>query len=115
VRPIEIARACHEANRALCLSLGDRSQPHWEHAQVWQRSSAEEGVQFALMHPGLSPRQSHDNWMAHKKREGWTYGPEKDAKLKTHPCMREWDELPEEQRRKDALFLAVVRALSEPV
>jgi hypothetical protein len=35
----------------------------------------------------------------------------KDAEKKEHPCFRPYDELPAEQKIKDALFIAVVHAL----
>jgi hypothetical protein len=37
----------------------------------------------------------------------------KDADLKTHPCLRPYCELPEFDRKKDILFLAIVRALQD--
>jgi hypothetical protein len=40
------------------------------------------------------------------------YGEVKDAVAKTHPCMVPYDDLPEFQRKKDALFLAIVRVLA---
>jgi len=36
----------------------------------------------------------------------------KDAVAKTHPCLVDYDDLPPAQQAKDALFAAVVLALS---
>ncbi|WP_217706288.1 hypothetical protein [Bacillus sp. M4U3P1] len=36
------------------------------------------------------------------------YGKEKDAELKTHPCIMRYDELPKRQQAKDKLFKSVV-------
>lgn len=44
----QIARVCHEVNRAYCQALGDDSQPAWEDAPQWQRDSALLGVQLLL-------------------------------------------------------------------
>lgn len=49
--------------------------------------------------------------MKAKEEDGWVYGPEKDAEKKVHPCMVPYDQLPKEQRMKDVLFGAVVRAM----
>ena len=38
------AHASHEANRAYCLSLGDKSQRPWDAAPDWQKASARDGV-----------------------------------------------------------------------
>lgn len=108
---VRIAKVAHEVNRAYCASIGDHSQPAWEDAPVWQSVSAIEGVVNAINNPQATPATSHESWLAHKIREGWKYGPTKDPEAKTHPCMVPYDDLPAEQRTKDHLFLAVVRAM----
>jgi hypothetical protein len=110
----EIARVAHEVNRAYCMSLGDNSQVAWDDAAEWQRFSAIKGVEFALANPEATPEQMHQSWLDQKLADGWTYGLEKDAEKKTHPCMVPYNELPQEQRSKDYLFRAVVRSLAPP-
>lgn len=107
--PLQIARICHETNRAYCLALGDESQPAWDSAPTWQVESATAGVQALQDDPSLTAEALHDRWSAHKRGDGWVYGPVKDAEAKTHPCLRPYAELPEDQRLKDALFMAVVK------
>lgn len=106
-----IAKVCHEVNRVYCQSLGDNSQPTWNDAPEWQKHSAQEGVRAIFRNPATTPEQSHEGWTALKVAEGWVYGPEKNAELKTHPCLVPYSELPREQQTKDALFGAVVRAM----
>jgi hypothetical protein len=107
-----IARTCHEANRAYCAALGDESQLPWEEAPEWQRKSAITGVQFHLSHPDSTPADSHNSWLAEKERDGWKWGPEKNAELKVHPCFVPYEQLPAAQQAKDYIFLAIVRALA---
>lgn len=107
-----IAKMCHEANKVWCHMNGDVSQPSWEDAPDWQRVSAIDGVEFALAAPNAQPEDSHRNWMTGKIADGWVYGPVKDPVAKTHPCMVPYYQLPEFQRKKDALFLAIARALA---
>ena len=109
----DIARVAHEVNRAYCQALGDDSQPAWEDAPEWQRSSAVSGVQFHLDNPAAGPEASHDSWLAQKCAEGWAYGEVKDPEAKTHPCFVPFDELPTAQQAKDYLFRAAVHALRE--
>lgn len=104
------AKVAHEANRAYCETLGDYSQKPWDQAESWQRESAVQGVLHALQ--GGDAQSQHEVWMGDKIRDGWVYGPVKDPEKKTHPCLVPYSQLPESQRRKDHLFLAVVRALS---
>lgn len=107
----DIARIAHEANRQLCLALGDLSQPIWEEAPEWQRDSAVNGVNFHRQDPDATPEKSHEAWMAQKVREGWTYGPVKDPEAKQHPCMVAYSDLPPLQRAKDHLFRGICHAL----
>jgi RyR domain len=108
----EIARVCHEANRAYCVALGDFSQPSWDDAPEWQWESAVKGVQFCMANPDAPPSANHDSWLDVKRADGWKYGPVKDAEKKEHPCFVPYADLPDNQKRKDALFKAVVSALA---
>ncbi len=108
-----IAAACHEANRQLCLSQNDDSQPHWEDAPEWQRQSAMSGVSFKLDNLDATPEDLHYNWIRDKVADGWVYGDIKDAEKKTHPCMVTYDQLPAFQRVKDELFASIVISMSK--
>lgn len=103
------AQIAHETNRAYCQSIGDHSQPPWESAPDWQRDSAIKGVAGVLA--GNTPEQSHESWLAEKAATGWVYGPVKDPEAKTHPCFVPYAELPSDQKRKDHLYVGVVRAV----
>lgn len=111
MRVYDIAEVCHAANRAYCETLGDYSQPSWHNAPTWQRKSAMTGVEYVRDNPDAKPEGSHNSWLAEKRETGWTFGPVKDPEAKTHPCFVPYEELPESQRMKDVLFLAVARAL----
>jgi len=81
---------------------------------MWQRTSCIDGVRFKIEHPESTPEQSHENWLKHKEADGWVYGDVKDAKAKTHPCIKPYGELSAEQRVRDAIFQGIVAAfLSE--
>jgi len=43
----------------------------------------------------------HLRWNKQKYLAGWSYGKKKDAVNKTHPCLVEWKNLPEEEKDKD--------------
>lgn len=114
----EIARVCHEVNRAYCQALGDDSQPEWDRAPEWQRESAMKGVELHLSGDHHGPEASHESWMREKVATGWTFGNEKNAEAKTHPCLVPFRLLTREQQAKDFIFRGVVHALkgslSEP-
>lgn len=46
-------------------------------------------------------RQVHITWMQGRLDEGWTYGAVRDDRLKTHPCLTDYDDLPESEREYD--------------
>ncbi len=106
----QVARVAHEVNRAYCESQGDTSQPPWEDAPAWVIESAMAGVHLHWDRD-VGPEASHDAWMAHKRANGWIYGPIKDPEAKTHPCLLPFYELPKHQQAKDYIFRAVVHAL----
>lgn len=118
----QIARVCHEANRAWCEINGDESQVPWDEAPDWIRESATGGVHAVMLglRHGFADVLSHDDaaaalhvlWMKDKIRDGWTYGESKDPIAKTHPCICPFHELPEEQQQKDRLFLSIVLCFS---
>jgi hypothetical protein len=101
------ACVCHEANRAYCATIGDVSQPSWENAPEWQKTSAQNGIRFHVDHPDAKPSDSHENWLREKIADGWIWGPDKDPDKKEHPCCCPYDDLPMSQRVKDSLFMAV--------
>ena len=105
------ARAAHEANRAYCIALGDVSQPVWEGAPEWQKSSARNGVRGALA--GATPEQSHRSWLDEKLATGWRYGAVKDPERREHPCLVPYADLPLAQRAKDEIFTTVVRVVGK--
>lgn len=106
----KIARVVHEANRAWQLGCGEEVGPGWDEAPQWMKESTLAGVRSVL--EGSTPEELHEGWMEHRGSEGWTWGPFKITKLKKHPCMVPFDELPEKDRAKDIMFHAIVNSLN---
>jgi hypothetical protein len=104
-----IAETCHEANRVLQQVLGEEVNPPWAVLDQELKDSIMDGVLNALK--GVTPRESHENWLKFKEAHGWSYGETKDFEKKTHPCFVAYDELPPEQQLKDELFTSIVRTL----
>lgn len=43
----------------------------------------------------------HEVWAQTRISQGWTYGEQRNDKLKTHPCLVPYEELPESEREYD--------------
>jgi hypothetical protein len=108
----QVARVCHEANRALCVATGDFSQYPWDEAPEWQRTSTFHSIRFHLDEPDAPASASHDAWMREKLEAGWRHGEVKDPDAKTHPSLVPFEQLPPAEQAKDHLFKAVVRSLA---
>jgi hypothetical protein len=109
---VEVARVAHEANRAWTGATTGVWGPHWDEATPVIRNSIIDGVQKAVGNPDLTPEDSHVAWTKYKLSEGWTYGPIKDEKTKRHPNLVPYDELPFAEKKKDDLFLGIIRSLT---
>jgi len=106
-----IAKVCHEVNRAYSAAIGDFDTVPWEEAPKSQVESCLTGVAFHLENEH-NPEESHESWMKQKEDDGWIFGEEKDEELKTHPCMVPYEDLPVEQKAKDFIFAAIVNAMA---
>lgn len=111
MRTAELARLCHEVNRGYCAALGDTSHQSWEQSSQALRDSVISGVEYARANHVATPQEMHAEWSRHKVVSGWIHGPIKDEGLKTHPNILPFDELPPEERIKDHLFIALIRAV----
>jgi hypothetical protein len=105
----DVARVCHEANRAFCQTIGDASQLPWEEAPEWQKASAVASVQFTLGNLAFEIFVVHPFIVLCGRRR--INGPVKDADKNTHPCLVPYEELPIEQQIKDHLFRSVAKSL----
>lgn len=111
----DIARICHQANKAYCEAIGDYSNNDWEEAPRWQRESAIKGVEYRLKNLSASNASQHEQWMEIKRKEGWKHGPVKNSEKKEHPCFLPYNSLPEAQRLKDALFSNIIITLHKSI
>lgn len=108
----QAAHVAHEANRILqIIQNEDFVSLPWEETEKNIRNSAIDGVEAVLKNPFITPNELHQNWVKFKIADGWVYGEKRDDELKHHPCLIPYEALPENQRNKDAMFQAVVRAV----
>jgi len=104
------ARVGYEVYRA---GFGDPTKPEWDSAPDDERETAREMVVAVLS--GSTPEQEHAKWCTRKDGAGWSFGDDYDEERKLHPNMVPYDDLPEEHRALDQLFVAAVASAARAV
>jgi len=107
---IKIAKAIYEAAR-LEAEWSKRSliPEKWQDRDGRFREQYIRTVQNYLTMTNLPPPDEiHANWMRRYLLMGWDYGEKVDRELKTHPDLVPYDELPKDEKDKDAIFLALI-------
>lgn len=102
-------RIAADANIHYCLNINEPPPPAWDGLTNAMQEGMIKGAQMALA--GSSPEQSHENWCKTRLAEGWEYATITDRDNKKHACLVPYNELPEAQRVKDALFQGIVCAV----
>ncbi len=103
----DIARVVHEANRGLqYVQGGAHPSDPWDVTPAGIREVTIAGVRAAR--EGAGPQESHEKWCQGKRHQGWHYGPVKDEQARTHPCLVPYADLPDGQKLKDDIFIAIV-------
>ncbi|MCE9555709.1 MAG: Ryanodine receptor Ryr [Planctomycetes bacterium] len=46
-------------------------------------------------------RHTHDVWAEQRLKDGWTWGARRNDARKEHPCLIDYDELPESEKQHD--------------
>jgi ryanodine receptor 2 len=50
-------------------------------------------------------RNVHENWSKMRMDEGWTYGEDLSVRVMTHPCLVEYEDLPEKEKEYDRMIV----------
>lgn len=59
----------------------------------------------------LLARRAHKLWLKRKRIAHWRYGKARDDTKKIHPCILEWEELPEDEKDKDRVTVLGLPAI----
>lgn len=110
----QIAYIIYNSNGAVC-HLNEEDWKPWEELTDDQRKGYEKAVLMKLANPEMTAEQQHEAWMQQRLEQGWVYGEVKDVENKVSPCLVPYDQLPKEQKMKDALFHAIVVTMANYV
>jgi hypothetical protein len=105
------------AETSMCLRRSAASSPQRRPQKTARRMSSRyrrsaNASARSKTDPERTPQQNHQGWYNRLIADGWQHRPVKDEAEKTHPDLVLFDQLPEHEKQKDRLFLAIVRALT---
>lgn len=106
-----IACVAHEAVRMHARQQGDYSHEIWSNSSAEHKHSMRLGVVKRLEDPDEPAHANHERWLEHKLHEGWTWGETRDEVNRRNPAMVSYSELPPDFRKRNEIFMAVVKAL----
>jgi len=109
---MKIAQVMHEAVRAWQKANGQNAAPPWSRAPKWMKQASKEAVLWRMENPNAPSSAQHEQWLAEKRVAGWKYGKAKSGAKKTHPLLVPYADLPEVERRKDAMVGALIDSLA---
>ena len=58
-------------------------------------------VAFSQNEIEILAKIEHERWVSEKLLNGWKYGKKRNDKRKIHPCIKKWNNLPENEKEKD--------------
>jgi hypothetical protein len=105
------AKLAHNLNNTLRGFLIEPPNVPWDELDEESKHRALVGVAFAAENPDLTPKECHAKWVETMANDGWRVGDNVDYVRKEHPSMVPYSQLPEPQKLKDQLFLAIVREI----
>jgi hypothetical protein len=104
-----LARLIYEATRIEAEWSGRIVPETWEQRDEKFRSQFVGIVSKYINAERLpTPEQAHNSWMESYLEMGWRHGEKRDPVAKTHPDLVPFDELPRDEKDKDAIFLAFI-------
>ena len=62
-----------------------------------------------------TPEEAHNSWWREYEKMGWKCGKVRDVINKTHPDMIPYEDLPQDEKEKDAIFLTFVWLVFEVI
>ena len=99
----DLGRIMHAIRREIALMYGGNVPPAWDDPACTEadKASSARGALRMLVNPDMSAEEEHDKW--------W------EDKLKLHPMMKPFAELPLGEKLKDLARVAMVREVRELV
>lgn len=112
---VRLATIIHAAVVTLKAAHGQPDTRTFADLPEAQRALSLELIEMLTPNPGVTPEYLHKLWLQRMRAAGWSYGDKLDVEQRTHPALRDWRQLDEVDKRKDALVIAIIQALTDPL
>ncbi len=104
LRASNLEQADHIAEKLRRAGLWFRKIP--QSSQGGIPEIVDDGIDLLKPHLEMLAKAEHDRWCAQKRRQGWAAGPDtsdssRSDSWKLHNCLFPWNQLPDNQRKKD--------------
>jgi hypothetical protein len=83
-------------------------EPWYDRDEKFQKQMIDVVQKYIKSTEMPTPEEVHNSWMKAYLDMGWKYGEVRDTEKKTHPDLLPFDQLPKDERDKDAIFLSLV-------
>jgi hypothetical protein len=108
-RILEIAFKVEEARRAQLPLDSEQFNPEYFLAHL---NADEEAIERIISEKEVEEADRHRQWRIEKEADGWVWGPQFNAGMKTHPHLVEYQYLPEAWRQQAVAFRVLVQELA---
>lgn len=108
---VNAARVANAVNNALRMHFNEPANPDWDDLDDEAKHRALIGVAKVAEFPDMTPQECHKLWVESMAKDGYRYGDQIDYVRKEHPAMVPYVQLPEPQKLKTQLFIAIVKEL----
>jgi hypothetical protein len=105
----QIAKTAHAVHVTFCNEMIIATQPAWDEISEEHRQVIISSVDKIVMGEITSKVESHNNFVAMKKSQGWRYG-QYNSDYKLNPRLVPFEELTLMDRIKESLFFETVKS-----
>lgn len=104
----KIAEQAHAVNNVWTKEVGNETRPEWNTLSQEDKEHYIHAVSNAIDSKLYSPAEAHKQWSTWMLAQGWEHG-EYNRDEKKHPNLIPFEQLPESEKVKDILFIAVCK------